>query len=112
MLELNHFDRCNRRSKNLEIIKPIIKEFQERTGIHVNLVGAGTGELAARIKAEKAAPLADLLWGGGSPTYNGIIDLLEPYKHAYMNDVFPDSRDSENRWHASTLYYCRRRSSN
>jgi len=82
---------------------PIIKEFQERTGIHVNLVGAGTGELAARIKAEKAAPLADLLWGGGSPTYNGIIDLLEPYTHAYMNDVFPDSRDSENRWHASTV---------
>jgi len=79
---------------------PIIKEFQERTGIHVNLVGAGTGELAARIRAEKDSPLADVLWGGGSPTYVGIIDLLEPYEHAYMNDVPAESRDLENKWHA------------
>ena len=81
---------------------PIIKEFQERTGIRVDLVGAGTGELAARIRAEKDNPLADVLWGGGSPTYEGIIDLLEPYQHAYMDDVYPESRDPGNRWHAST----------
>jgi iron(III) transport system substrate-binding protein len=66
---------------------PLIKEFQERTGIHVNLVGAGTGELASRIKAEKAAPQADVLWGGGAATYVNIIDLLAPYKHAYMDKV-------------------------
>jgi iron(III) transport system substrate-binding protein len=83
---------------------PLIKEFQERTGIHVNLVGAGTGELASRIKAEKAAPQADVLWGGGAATYVNIIDLLAPYKHAYMDKVPASSRDPQNRWHASQTF--------
>ncbi|HPZ16183.1 MAG TPA: iron ABC transporter substrate-binding protein, partial [Sphaerochaeta sp.] len=61
---------------------PIIKEFQDRTGIKVNLVGAGTGELVSRIRAEKDNPLGDVLWGDGSDSYQVIVDLLEPYEHA------------------------------
>ncbi len=82
---------------------PIIKEFQDRTGIKVNLVGAGTGELVARIKAEKARPLADVLWGGGSDSYQVIVDLLEPYAHAHMNDVYANTRDPGNRWHGTSI---------
>jgi len=52
---------------------PLIKEFQDRTGIKVNLVGAPTGELVARIRAEKDNPLGDLLWGGGSDSYQVIM---------------------------------------
>ena len=77
---------------------PIIKEFQERTGIHVNLVGAGTGELAARIKAEKDAPLADILWGGGASTYESIIDLLAPYSDAPLESVPSYMSDPQKRW--------------
>jgi iron(III) transport system substrate-binding protein len=83
---------------------PLIKEFEERTGIHVNVVGAGTGELAARIKAEKEAPQADVLWGGGAPTYQGILDLLQPYEHPYMDVVPSWSRDPQNRWHGSIMF--------
>ena len=72
---------------------PLIKEFQDRTGIKVNLVGAPTGELVARIRAEKDNPLGDLLWGGGSDSYQVIIDLLEPYEHAHMNQVLAETRD-------------------
>jgi len=82
---------------------PIIKEFQDRTGIKVNLVGAGTGELVARIKAEKARPLADVLWGGGSDSYQVIEDLLEPYVHAHMKEVYTNTRDTENRWHGTSI---------
>ena len=84
---------------------PIIKEFQERTGIHVNLVGAGTGELAARIKAEKDAPLADVLWGGGAASYEAIIDLLAPYKDVKMESVPDYLSDSEKRW-IGNLSFC------
>jgi len=82
---------------------PIIKEFQDRTGVKVNLVGAGTGELVSRIKAEKDNPLADLLWGGGSDSYQSIIDLLEPYEHKEMNSVYPETRDPTNRWHGTSI---------
>jgi iron(III) transport system substrate-binding protein len=82
---------------------PIIKEFQDRTGIRVNLVGAGTGELVSRIKAEKDNPLADVLWGGGSDSYQSIIDLLQPYEHAEMNNVYEETRDPGNRWHGTSI---------
>jgi iron(III) transport system substrate-binding protein len=82
---------------------PIIKEFQDRTGIQVNLVGAGTGELTARIIAEAANPLGDVLWGGGSDSYQAIIDYLQPYQHAHMNAVFPETRDPGNKWHGTSI---------
>lgn len=82
---------------------PIIKEFQDRTGIKVNLVGAGTGELVSRIKAEKDNPLADILWGGGSDSYQSIIDLLQPYEHAEMENVYAETRDPGNRWHGTSI---------
>ena len=82
---------------------PIIKEFQDRTGIKVNLVGAGTGELVSRIRAEKDNPLSDVLWGGGSDSYQVIIDFLEPYTHAHMDMVLPVTRDPGNRWHGTTI---------
>lgn len=82
---------------------PIIKEFQVRTGIKVNLVGAGTGELVSRIRAEKDNPLSDVLWGGGSDSYQVIVDLLEPYTHAHMDKVLPVTRDAGNRWHGTTI---------
>lgn len=43
---------------------PIVKEFQEKTGIKVELVAGGSGELMARVRAEKANPLGDVGWIG------------------------------------------------
>ena len=34
---------------NAEVVNPIIKEFEDETGIEVDLVAAGTGELLKRI---------------------------------------------------------------
>ncbi|MEG1844136.1 MAG: iron ABC transporter substrate-binding protein, partial [Clostridia bacterium] len=53
---------------------PIIKEFQDETGITVELVGAGTGELISRIIAESENPLGDILWGGVAESYLPIAD--------------------------------------
>lgn len=39
-----------------EIINPIVKEFQERTGIKVDVVTGGTGELLNRVTAEEGNP--------------------------------------------------------
>ena len=48
---------------------PIVKEFQEQTGIQVQLVAGGSGELMARVRAEKENPLGDIMWGGSADAY-------------------------------------------
>ena len=48
-----------------EVYRPIIQEFEERTGIWVELVTGGSFELLERIEKEQAAPKADVMFGGG-----------------------------------------------
>ncbi|MFC4620311.1 extracellular solute-binding protein [Camelliibacillus cellulosilyticus] len=62
-----------------EIINPIVKEFQDRTGIKVDIVTGGTGQLLNRIKAESANPLGDVLWGGGVESLDGFKDYFAAY---------------------------------
>ena len=58
----------------------IVSLFNEKyPEINVEIVSAGTGELASRITAEKENPYGDVLMGGGATSYLGIADMLEPY---------------------------------
>lgn len=47
-----------------DFLNVIIAEFEKSTGIDVELVAAGTGELYKRIEAEGANPLGDVMLGG------------------------------------------------
>ena len=82
---------------------PIIKEFQDKTGVHVDLVGAGTGELVARIRAERENPLADILWGGNPDSYDVILDLLETYRPQDVDSFYPTTYDPSHRWHGTSI---------
>ncbi len=64
---------------NAEEINPIINEFTERTGIRVDVVAAGTGELLARVEAESQNPLGDVMWGGGAESLDSFKDYFESY---------------------------------
>jgi len=58
-----------------------VKEFQEKTGITVDVVAAGTGELLKRIEAESGSPLCDVFWGGGADSlaaYGKYFDKFTP----------------------------------
>lgn len=50
--------------------------------IQVEIISAGTGELATRIKTERVNPRADILLTGGKETVDTMLDLLQPYKCA------------------------------
>lgn len=56
-----------------------IKEFQEKTGIKVDVVAAGTGELLKRVESEAANPLGDVFWGGGADSLNAYTQYFEKY---------------------------------
>ena len=82
---------------------PIIREFTDRTGIRVHQVSAGTGALAARIRAESANPMADVLWGGNPDAYVMIYDLLEQHTPRDLHLLVPGSFDPGHRWFGTSI---------
>lgn len=73
--------------KNLVIYSPnsqgimgaVIPLFEEKTGIKVDVISAGTGELMKRIENEKDNPQADVLFGGGYTHYFQNKHLFQDY---------------------------------
>lgn len=63
-----------------EVYGPIIKEFQQRTGIWVEVVTGGSGELLERIamEAKGGQPACDLMFGGGVESLAAYEDCFEP----------------------------------
>ena len=62
-----------------EVYTPIIREFEERTGIWVDVVSGGTNELLQRIQQEADAPKADVMFGGGVESLESYQDCFSPY---------------------------------
>ena len=60
-----------------EVYRPIVEEFEERTGIWVDVVSGGTGELLKRISQETEDPQADVMFGGGVDSLCALCRLRE-----------------------------------
>ncbi|HHW56440.1 MAG TPA: extracellular solute-binding protein [Clostridia bacterium] len=63
----------------LELINPIVSKFESETGINVNVIAAGTGELLKRVEAEADNPQGDVLWGGSLLTVQPYQKYFEKY---------------------------------
>lgn len=61
------------------IINAVIPLFEEKTGVEVELISAGTGELIKRIESEKNNPYGDVLFGGTYTQFMSNEELFEPY---------------------------------
>lgn len=81
-----------------EVYRPIIREFEERTGIWVELVTGGSNELLTRLESEKDAPVADIMFGGGVESLESYRELFEATLCADYDQISPQLRDSENAW--------------
>lgn len=79
----------------LEFIDPIVNDFENQTGIKVEVVAAGSGELLKRVEAEGSNPLGDILWGGSLSTLEPKKDLFEQYKSANEGDVYDDYKNTD-----------------
>ncbi|THF80371.1 ABC transporter substrate-binding protein [Cohnella fermenti] len=66
-----------------DVIDAVIPEFEAKTGIKVELVTAGTGELLKRIEAEQAKPLGDIEWGG-------VVSVIAPKKELFEDYLSPN----------------------
>lgn len=79
-------------------IDSVTNGFTKKTGIKVNLVVAGTGELLKRIQAESANPLGDVIFGGGAESLNSYKEYFSPYKSVNHDNIDPLFRDPEDKW--------------
>ena len=68
-----------------EVYAPIVKEFEERTGIWVQLVTGGTTELLERVAAGDTD--CDLMFGGGVDSLCAYADCFAPYVSPRMEQV-------------------------
>ena len=66
-------------SHKKEVWWPIVKEFESRTGIWVEVVQGGTNELLEQLQKEQDAPRADVMFGGGVESLEACRALFEPY---------------------------------
>lgn len=63
-----------------EIFEPIIKEFEERSGIWVKVVEGGTNELLNQIAKNGEYGCADVIFGGGVDNLASYSRYFEPYR--------------------------------
>lgn len=81
-----------------EVYGPIVKEFEERTGIWVEVVTAGSNELLEQIRSEADGPQCDVMFGGGAESLQRFEDCFEPYACAESDQLKPGLRREGDPW--------------
>lgn len=71
-------------SHKKEVWWPIVKEFESRTGIWVEVVEGGTNELLEQIRSKKDTPEADVMFGGG-------VESLQSYSSCFASYTCQDA---------------------
>jgi len=74
--------------------------------IEVNLLRLSTGDLGARMLAEKDNPQHDVIWGWAVTQMvdSRILEMIEPYAPKGIDKVNDVYKDGKNRWFATTGY--------
>lgn len=71
----------------------VIPQFEQETGIKVEAVTAGTGELVKRVKSESDNPLGDVLWAADETMLSANKDLFEKYVSPEDENMMEDFRN-------------------
>lgn len=79
----------------LTFINPLVDEFQKQSGIKVDVVTAGTGELLKRVESETNNPLGDIFWGGSLATMKSQANLFENYQSKNEASIQPEFKNTE-----------------
>lgn len=79
----------------IEFNEPLIKEFEAETGIKVEVISAGAGELLKRIEAEGDNPLGDVMWGGSLSSLEPYVDYFEKYQSANEDKVIDEYKNED-----------------
>lgn len=81
-----------------ELNNRMINMFKEKTGIEVQVINGGTGELLKRVQSEKENPLGDVFWAGGAESLEAFKDYFEPYKTTEAGNIPEKYQGKDNSW--------------
>lgn len=85
-------------SHKQEVYGPIIKEFEERTGIWVQVKAGGTTELLEEIREEDGKDTCDIMFVGGVESYEVYKDCFVGYKSGQSEMLGDKYFSGENSW--------------
>lgn len=81
-----------------EVFSPIIKEFEERTGIWVQVISGGTTEILERIADESDEVIGDVMFGGGVESLEAYSLYFAPYKYSQEDMLEQTYKSDSNKW--------------
>ena len=81
-----------------EVYLPIIREFESRTGIWVELHTGGTTQMFSEVKEASKEGRCDIMFGGGIESYEAAKDLFMSYEPVEKSALDPDYVDDEDCW--------------
>lgn len=79
-----------------DILNVLVPAYKAKSGMDVQVVSAGSGELLKRLQAEAARPLADALISVGADGIDASPALFEPYDPPGTDKFIPGLRYSRN----------------
>ena len=80
-------------SHKQEVYEPLIREFEQRSGIWVELETGGTTELLKRIAQGDTD--CDLMLGGGADSLSAYAGCFSPYYSVHNGDILPEYRSDD-----------------
>jgi len=88
-------------------VEALAKGFEKANpGVKVNWIRMSSGETLARLRAEKANPLADVWWGGTTDPHSiaALEGLTEDYRPSIWSQLDPRFRDPLGGWKVIGVY--------
>ena len=76
------------------LLNATIPAFEEKYGVKVEVISAGTGEVFKRLQGEANSPYADVVFGGAYATYMINEALFEPYTSVNNDKVIDIYRNT------------------
>lgn len=84
-------------SHKQNVYQPIIREFEERTGIWVEVITGGTLELLEQLQ-DKEQSNADVFFGGGADSLEAFSDCFQSFESPLFDRIPEEYRSASNRW--------------
>jgi iron(III) transport system substrate-binding protein len=81
-----------------EVYGPIIKEFEERTGIWVQVICGGTSEILDRIANNHDGMFGDIVFGGGVESLEAYSEMFLPYQYHQKEKLEQTYKSESNKW--------------
>jgi len=82
-------------SHPLSFVTPLVEEFEQESGVKVEVVAEGTGALLQRLESEQEQPQADIFWGGSLSTVKPKAALFAEYRSAHEGQLQEGFRNVE-----------------